>query len=131
MRNDMDVFNWLHEELPATAWLLLHLKGGFRIVTRRGKNYSVTIYDQADKHGPYTYAFSKKIQYVRASIPKSWKKPSIGQFREDLDHLVNYLFPWYLDPDMEEPSVTDMVIGSKSELVYQLKRLADHYLGGH
>ena len=131
MRNDMDVFNWLHDELPAVAWLLLHLKGGFELATRRGETYSVTIYDQADKHGPYIYDFSKKIQYVRAAVPKSWKKPSVEQFREDLGHIVDYLFPWYLDPDEEEPSVTDMVTGSESEFVYQLKRLADHYLGGH
>lgn len=130
MRHDMDVFNWLHKELPATAWLLLHLKGEFRLVTRQGET-SVAIYDQSNKHGPYPYAFSKKIQYVRASIPKSWEKPSVEQFCEDLENLVNYLFPWYLDPDMEEPRVTDMITGSKSELVYQLKRLADHYLGGH
>lgn len=129
MRNDRDVFNWLHEELPAVAWLLLHLKGGFGFI--RPNENSVTIYDQSDKHGPYLYSFPNKIQYVRTSIPRSWKKPSVEQFREDLKNLVNYLFPWDLDPDMEEPNVTDMVTGSKGELVYQLKRIADHYLGGH
>lgn len=123
----------LHAALPSIAWLLRHLQGKFVPYgdLSRGWPRSVTFYGLVGSHDPVVYVFPRRPHFKRASIPKLWKKPTITKFRHELtEDLVDFLYEGGCNGTNSLDWDTFMT-SDRGELLYQLRKLADYYLGGH
>ena len=142
-----ETFMWLHEQLPGITWLLLHLK--CRCIDEAEYTEVLDSTDMTDKqwlrklkcNGCITVCRRGKTraevtliwknEMVRCpGVPKGWKKPSLGQFRDEYAKLHLSITDSEALREFRDP--LNMQYDSMlSEFIYQLRRLADHYLGGH